>query len=63
MYHVFAAELRPSARIALSSPDVEEAFRQALVVPAGAAHVGYVFGDRAVIDLCLEFAWRRSLGF
>ena len=52
-----------SARILLCRVDVKDAFRQASVDPAGAPAFGYVFGDRVVVDLRLQFGWRNSPGF
>jgi len=43
--------------------DVKDAFRQVLVDPAGASTFGYVFGNRVVVDLRLQFGWRNSPGF
>ena len=43
--------------------DVKYLFRRVLVDPAGAPAFGYVFGDRVVVDLRLQFGWRNSPGF
>ena len=55
--------LGSSARILLCRVDVDDVFRRVLVDPAGAPAFGYVFGDRAVVDLRLQFGWRNSPGF
>ena len=51
------------ARILFCHVDVKGAFRQVLVDPAGAPVFGYVFGDRGVVDLRLQFGWCNSPGF
>ena len=52
-----------SARILMCRVDVKDAFRQALVDPAGALVFGHVFGDRVVVDLRLQFGRRNSCDF
>ena len=52
-----------NARILLCRVDVKDAFRQVLVDPTGAPVFGYVFGDRVVVDLRLQFGSRNSPGF
>ena len=51
------------AHIAVSKIDVEDAFRQVPVDPAGAPAFGYVVNDLAVVDFRLQFGWRSSPGF
>ena len=52
-----------NARTLLCRVDVKNAFRQVLVYPAGAPAFDYMFGDRVVVDLRLQFGWRNSPGF
>ena len=50
------------ARILLCRVDVKDAFRQVLVDPSGSPVFGYVFGDRVVVDLRVQFEGRNSPG-
>ena len=52
-----------SARILLCRVDVKDVFRRVLADPADAPAFGYVFGDRIVVDLRLQFGWCNSPGF
>ena len=47
-------------RILIQEMDVNSAFRQIGVDPAGAAAFGYVVADYIAVDMRLQFGWRRS---
>ena len=49
-----------SARMPLCRVDVKDVFQRVLADPAGAPAFGYVFCDRVVVDLRLQFGWRNS---
>ena len=53
----------PTARIALCRVDVKDAYRQVLVDLVGAPGFGYAVGEYVVVDLRLQFGWRKSPGF